>query len=131
MTQKTINGFTASQHLMKEILFRSEAITAKLTPENIEEIYESCDDSGLVDDVRYDIRSGDYETGLRCESSRHYETDAVAIKTEDGIYIGWTYWHGGGKHGEPEAEPWVENAYFVDCVEQEVLAIERTFSRPE
>lgn len=132
MTQKTINGLTASQHLMKEILFRSEAVDmAEVTPESIEEIYESCEDNGDIDDVRYDIRQGEYETGISCESSRHYETESVAIKTEDGIYVGWTYWSGGGKHGEPEAEPWIEKAYFLDCVEEEVLAVKRTFSLPE
>lgn len=132
MAQKTINGFTASQHLMKEILFRSNLLgITEITPENIEEIYEVCDDNGEVDDVRYDTRQGEYETGISCESSRHYETESVAIKTEDGIYVGWTYWSGGGKHGEPEAEPWIEKAYFLDCVEEEVLAIKRTFSLPE
>ncbi len=36
----------------------------------------------------------------------------------DGSWVGWTYWYGGGKHGEPGSIPWIEDAYDVTFVEQ-------------
>ncbi len=29
----------------------------------------------------------------------------------DGSWVGWTFWYGGGKHGEPGNVPWMEDAY--------------------
>lgn len=51
------------------------------------------------------------ETGLPCEYSRHYEAKAVAAEMPDGSWVGWTYWYGGGKHGEPGEVDWMEYAY--------------------
>jgi hypothetical protein len=69
------------------------------------------------------------ETHLSCPSSRHYESDAVAAKAPDGSWVGWTYWYGGGKHGEPEAIDWIEDAYDVICAEEEKLVVVRTFKQ--
>jgi len=58
---------------------------------------------------------------------RHYESKAVAMKMPDGSWIGWTYWYGGGKHGEPEAIDWMNEAYDVDCHEEEKVVVVQTF----
>jgi hypothetical protein len=89
-------------------------------------------DEEMIDglgDSKYEVRCGDLETELSCESSRHYESNAVAMKFPDGSWVGWTFWCGGGKHGEPEAIEWINNAYDIECKEEEKLVIVRTFSR--
>lgn len=37
-------------------------------------------------------------------------------------------WYGGGKHGEPGAMPWMEEAYDVSCAEEEKVVTVRTFA---
>jgi len=78
-----------------------------------------------------ETREGEVETGLPCEYSRHYESKAVAARAVDGSWVGWTYWYGGGKHGEPEAIDWIEDAYNLDCVEEEKVLTVRTFTKSE
>jgi hypothetical protein len=104
-------------------------IPQTITSENVEEIYEQClEESGSLLDVKYEFREGEFETKLPAPYSRHYETKSVAAKCPDGSYIGWTYWYGGGKHGEPDAIDWMEEAYDLDCKEEERLVIVREFS---
>lgn len=62
------------------------------------------------------------------QHSRHYESDEVARQLSDGTWVGWTYWHGGGKHGEPEAIDWIEDAYFPKVKEEIKTLTVRTFS---
>ena len=71
------------------------------------------------------------ETGLKCEWSRHYESKAVAMKFPDGSWVGWTYWYGGGKHGEPSSIEWMDDAYDVDCHEEEKMVVVQTFKARE
>jgi hypothetical protein len=47
----------------------------------------------------------------------------------DGSWVGWTYWYGGGKHGEPGSIKWVEDAY--DVVMTEVQKGVKEFRRVE
>lgn len=82
-------------------------------------------------DIKGDFRSGDVETGLPCEYSRHYESKAVAAQMVDGSWVGWTYWYGGGKHGEPEAIDWIDDAYDLDVTEEEKLVVVRTWKKKE
>lgn len=74
-----------------------------------------------------DFRNCGVETGLPTEYSRHYESESVATQMDDGSWVGWTFWHGGGKHGEPEAIEWMNEAYDLDCVEEQKLVTVRTF----
>lgn len=99
-----------------------------LTPEAIDEQYTILAEDGEHWDAMNEIREGTSETGLPCESSRHYESKAVAAKYLDGSWIGWTYWYGGGKHGEPEGIDWIEDVHELACVEEEKLVTVRTFS---
>lgn len=95
------------------------------TDEEVEELWEECEPY----DAQYEFREGQVETGLDSESSRHYEASAVAAQTPDGSWVGWTYWYGGGKHGNPEEIDWIEYAYDVDCVSEEKLVVVHTFSK--
>ena len=89
------------------------------------------EDSDYWYDAMHDLRGGfDEETGLPCECCRHYESKSVAKKIGD-HWIGWTYWYGGGKHGEPWAVDWISKAYFLDVEEEEVTITKRTFTRKE
>ena len=63
------------------------------------------------------------------EYDRHYETKTVATQMDDGSWVGWVYWYGGGKYGEPEAIEWIEDAYDLDCVEEEKVVVVRTFAK--
>ena len=47
----------------------------------------------------------------------------------DGSWVGWTYWYGGGKYGEPEAIDWMDDAYDLACTEEEKVVTVRTFTK--
>lgn len=100
-----------------------------ITVDNIDSIYEDADGESALQDARNEIRCCGQETGLRSEVSRHYETEAVAAQMPDGTWVGWTYFHGGGKHGEPEAMDWMHDAYDLVCSEKEQLVVVRKFER--
>ena len=72
---------------------------------------------------------GEVETDISTEWSRHYESNGVASRMPDGSWVGWTYWYGGGKHGEPGAIDWMSEAYDLDVVEEEKIVIVRTFTK--
>jgi hypothetical protein len=101
-----------------------------VTAENVDALYdELLVEQDLHWDAKSEMRSGEVETGIPCDYSRHYESKAVAAKMPDGSWVGWTYWYGGGKHGEPEAIDWIEEAYDLTCTEEEKLVVVRTFTR--
>jgi hypothetical protein len=102
--------------------------------DTIDAAYAEADEGELEDemqDARNEIRCGGMDTGLPCDWARHYESKAVAAQAIDGSWVGWTYWYGGGKHGEPEAIDWIEYAYDLSCVEEEKLVTVRTFTKAE
>jgi hypothetical protein len=100
----------------------------EITSDNIEEVWE--DNDGFFQDELYEFREGEVETGLPSKDySRHYENHEVAAQMVDGSWVGWTYWFGGGKHATPEAMDWMEDAYNLDCVEEEKVMVVRTFSK--
>jgi hypothetical protein len=97
---------------------------------NVDALWNEIDetDPGTLQDAKNDVRYGGEDTGLPTPSSRHYEADARAIQFPDGSWVGFTYWHGGGKHGEPEAIEWMGDAYDVTCTEEEKVITVRTFA---
>ena len=98
---------------------------AASTADNVDELYDEKD----AYDIECDFRQGEVETDIPCEYSRHYESKSVAAKMADGSWVGWTYWSGGGKHGEPESISWMSEAYELDVKEEEKLVIVQTFSK--
>lgn len=106
-------------------------IASDATGEQIDECYERARerDPDTIQDASSEVREGQTETGLGGEWSRNYESKAVASKTPAGDWVGWTYWHGGGKHGSPEELPWMEDAYDLTCVEEEKMVTVRTFTK--
>lgn len=95
------------------------------TDDEVEELWEECEPY----DAQYEFREGQVVTDVDCESSRHYESQSVAAITPDGTWVGWTYWYGGGKHGNPEEIDWIEHAYNLDCVAEEKLVVVQTFTK--
>lgn len=77
-----------------------------------------------------EFRESGEESGIvGKEFSRHYESEQRAVKLQGGEWVGWTYWHGGGKHGEPEAIDWISSAYFLDVTEEQKMVTVRTFKK--
>lgn len=126
---------TPEQRIKREIInqvIRDGDFTydGDITESNLEEIWDTLyEENDSLQDRISDFRSSGTNTGLECEWSRHYESDAVAAKLNDGTWVGWTYWYGGGKHGEPEAIEWMSEAYEVNCVEEEKLVVVQTFTK--
>ncbi len=102
------------------------------TQEKIDAAFELVEEHYLDDEVseaESELRdSYTHETGIKCQSSRHYESKSVARQFGD-KWVGWTYWYGGGKHGEPESVEWMEHAYFVEVKEETRVVL--VFSKPE
>jgi hypothetical protein len=124
---------TPEQKLKHLILIRhaelgDEPAPENITAENVDELYEAIEEPW---DARSEVRGGEVETGLPCDWSRHYESKSVAAKAPDGSWIGWTHWYGGGKHGAPQEVDWIEHAYALNCVEEQVTITRQTFSLVE
>ncbi len=131
---------TPSQKLKLAILFRAKmfddsipldaaalSVDGALVDRTYDDLEEN--DGGSLQDARNEIREGQVETKLETDWSRHFEAKAVAMKTPDGSWIGWTYWFGGGKHAEPEAIEWIGEAYDLDCKEEEKTLTVQTFTK--
>lgn len=54
-----------------------------------------------ISDTEGEFRQGQVKTELPTSSSRHYECYEVAHKFHDGVWVGWTFWFGGEKWGQP------------------------------
>jgi hypothetical protein len=118
------------QHLIINLAFEFKGETAPpVAEDNVDDMYEALMELDEGYDAKSEIREGSAKTGLMPNFSRHYESDAVASQAPDGTWVGWTYWSGGGKHGEPEAMNWMEYAYDLNCKEEEKLTVHRTFTK--
>lgn len=133
-------NMTAPQILDAEIIFMTyldlmrdgkTTSAVNINAENIEEVLEQFEQEheDYMYDNMYALREAGKPSNILTEHySRHYEAEEVAYQTKTGHWIGWTYWSGGGKHGEPEAIDWMPHAYFLDIVAEKQV-IEYEFSR--
>lgn len=87
------------------------------------------DEHECIQDAMYEIRGSGTPTGLHSPSSRHYESESVAVQCPNGEWVGFTYWYGGGKHGNPEEIDWIEYAYDVHCTEERKMVVVQTFEK--
>ena len=142
-----VENFTPQDYIYKDILemLLSDNDYVKLqegielTLDNASDIYSDPEDyleGEYVEDAVYEATYDYRHTGEECNLSpkhysRHYEVDFVVAEIDD-KWVGWHYWYGGGKHGEPEAIDWIEDAEFVDIEsEEEVVIVKRVFKREE
>lgn len=114
--------------------FAVDIKTVPTTDEELEARYDLLNDPDspyrdALREIRDEFSSGDFKTNIEPASSRHYESRSVACKMADGSWVGWTYWYGGGKHGDPESIDWISAAYALDCVEEEKLVLVRKFTK--
>jgi hypothetical protein len=101
------------------------------TVEQIEAAYELLVEADAHWDYESEVREGEVKTNIPAPSSRHYEADSVAMQTAEGEWIGWTYFFGGGKYGEPGAIDWMSDAYHLNCTEEEKVVVVRIFEVAE
>jgi hypothetical protein len=123
---------TPSTAIKQLILLRDADFTSapkdhilSLDEAGIEARYRDLVDEDAHWDAMNEIREGEVETGLPCAWSRHYESKSVAAKTIDGS------WFGGGKHGEPEAIDWIDDAYALNYAEEEKTVVVQTFTKTD
>ena len=106
-----------------------QPFTGEINAENVDELWEELKNTDTHWDLIGELRSGEVETEIPSEYSRHYETKSVATKMSDGSWVGWTYWYGGGKHGNPSEIDWMEYAYDLEVTEKRKTVIVRTYKR--
>lgn len=81
--------------------------------------------SDCIQDAKNDFRSAfSHRTEVKCDFSRHYDSESVAVQLDNGKWVGYTYWSGGGKHGEPGAIDWIEDAYFLKATPKVITTYE-------
>lgn len=120
---------TPKQKIKHAILLLTENPPSNIT-ENIDDLYGDLYDS--IYDIVEQFREGEIETDIpQTQYSRHYAARSVASIMPDGSWVGWTYWYGGGKHGEPQSIDWMSDSYNLDVVEEEKMVVVRTFTKKD
>jgi hypothetical protein len=117
--------------LIEAVRLGQVGLDVEVNEGNIDEIYMNLMLSGVLQDAEEEVRVGDVDTDIDPGYSRHYESRSVATQMLDGSWVGWTYWYGGGKHGDPGAIEWIEDAYPLNVHEEEKLVVVRTFTKRE
>lgn len=105
------------------------SLDAGITAETVDAQYDELVELDLHWDYECEFRPGQVETKLPCDYSRHFEAKAVARKMTDDTWVGWVYWYGGGKHGNPESVEWMEDAYNLEVVETEKMIVVQEFKK--
>lgn len=130
-------GWTAKEHILKFVIdqfLSSSSDVSVLIPDDMRpsNAWDLLEEEGYADDLndilQYDFRDSGEEASLPCRQSRHYESYQMARNLGD-VSVSWTYWYGGGKHGEPSEIEWIEDAYFVSC--EEVVTTVNVFKKIE
>ncbi|MBX8621687.1 hypothetical protein K4754_06565 [Pseudomonas glycinae] len=99
--------------------------------ELIDTMFEENEHDDAINEVRYEAEE---VRGIAswCHYSweRNYEVDVKAFILPDGRALAFCVMSGGGKHGQPNAYPWVEEAKFIKVsgVEKRVI---RTYTFEE
>ncbi len=133
---------TPFQYLQRAVLRQANRLYDFPLPPSIDEnnldaLWVAFEKMDWSRDAFEEVRQNYQNTGIDapnrgpefCRIQAHYESEEVAAQMEDGVWVGWTYWHGGGKFGDPASIPWMEHAYFLDCIEKEVVTVVQTFTR--
>lgn len=121
---------TAAQRIKKHLLLKIikevklNIRPNEITPDNVDGLYEEFGDEDKEDEFR---TNGEHTEIPVTKHSSHYDSRVVAAKLFDDSWVGFVYWSGGGKHGQPSEMPWLEQAFDVDMTER--LEIVRTFKK--
>lgn len=98
------------------------------SPEVIAAMIEKLGDTPPFDDYFNDAANDfrddfSHETGIGDGGSLHYESKGVARQIGE-HWVGWTYWYGGGKYGDPDSIEWIDDAVFLDATEKQITTYE-------
>ena len=115
--------------LLKAVELENITDPGEITVDNVDQLYTDNNEDWELQDASSEVRCSREETKIPAPSSRSYECKSVAAQMPDGSWVGWPYWYGGGKHGEPEAVEWMEYAYSLTCEEKQVTVTQRTFTK--
>ena len=128
-------NLTPTQLIKKAILAKScqffedfKPINSLATGEEIDAAFQDANDKDVTQDATEEIRSSGISTGLPAPYSRNYETEINAHLIDD-QWVGFVYYFAGGKHSEPGAIPWMEDAFLLDCKEELITVTKRTFTK--
>lgn len=119
---------TAQDEIQNEILKIAKRFGANITIHPDMNYAELKDEHCDVWDAESEFRCFGVPTDLPADYSRNYECERVAHLMPSGKWVSWLYWHGGGKHSEPDAIDWISDACYVNCVEKEEIVTTRTFT---
>lgn len=103
------------------------------TADDVDELWDvmRADYPDTMQDAQNEMRCMGRKTGLATPAARHLEVDAVAILTPFNQWVGFYYWHGGGKHSGAEEIEWMKDSYWVQAETDQVLRLDLKFSSPE
>lgn len=95
--------------------------------------YSWIGDMDIVREVINEFRESGEEIDDKVEQDRYYCYQDVSRKITglDDLYLGWTYYFGGGKYGEPEEVEWMEDCYLLKCKEVEETRIVKVYEKVE
>lgn len=97
---------------------------------DVDDLYAAAKARGELQDAIDEVRASGEDTDIATDDwSRHYERKSIARRLPDGTWVGWTYWYGGGHHGEPSSVPWMDDAY--DVTMREETRVIRVFAKPD
>ena len=98
--------------------------------DDVDDLYAEAEERDELSDAVNEVRASGEDTDIETKDwNRHYERKSIAAQLPDGSWVGWTYWYGGGKHGEPESVPWMEDAY--DVTMREETRVVRVFAKSD
>lgn len=103
------------------------------TAEDVDALWDEMreDYPDTMQDAQNEVRTSGRATGLATPHTRHLEVDAVAVLTPFNQWVGFYYWHGGGKHSGAEEIEWLKDSYWVQAETDQVLRLDLKFSSPD
>ena len=92
--------------------------------ELLDSLFEENAHDDAINEVRYEaVGVSGIASWCHYSWERNYEVDVKAFILPDGRALAFCEMSGGGKHGEPDAYPWVDEAKFIKVsgVEERVI----------
>ncbi|KAI2693101.1 hypothetical protein [Pseudomonas sp. TNT3] len=107
---------------------------ASMSGEDLDQLYDESSHDDAVNEVRYSaVAAPGVPSWCHYSWERNYDVDVKAFILPDGRALAFCEMSGGGKHGEPDAYPWVEEAKFIKVsgVEERVIKTYKFEDIPE
>jgi hypothetical protein len=87
---------------------------ASMSGEELDQLYDESSHDDAINEVRYGaVDVPGIASWCHYSWERNYEVEVKAFILPDGRALAFCEMSGGGKHGEPDAYPWVEEAKFI------------------